>query len=128
MQSRGDSPGSGMDDETLTRACEVLGDLQEWRLPPANWARPAGIVDRLADAWSSGDADAVDAATAALEMLSPYRVERMRDSADVPPPKVLRERVVTLIHVIAGEDTTSDDAVTGTEAASQDSGTRPGGQ
>lgn len=128
MQSRGDSPGSRMDDQMLIRACEVLGDLQEWWLPPANWARPAGLVERLADAWSSGDADAVDAATAALEMLSPYRVERMRDSADVPPPKVLRERVVNLIHVIAAEDTTSDAVVTDTEATSQESGTPPGGR
>ncbi|MFD1660587.1 CATRA system-associated protein [Streptomyces caeni] len=104
MQSRADSPGTGMDAALLARARELLDDVPTWRLPPAAWSRPAAAVEALAAAYEAGDAVALGVAVARLEVLSPNRVERIADPADVTPPEPLRERVTALVHTIAEPD------------------------
>ncbi|MCM2422184.1 CATRA system-associated protein [Streptomyces sp. RKAG293] len=76
----------------------VLRDVLLWTLPADRWERPDEAVAALATAWAAGDEDAFEAATAALEMLSPHRVKRIRDSDEVPPTTPLRERLVALVH------------------------------
>ncbi|MFJ8150716.1 CATRA system-associated protein [Streptomyces sp. NPDC094468] len=110
MQSSADSPGSGTGAALLDRARELLDDVATWRLPPAAWSRPAAAVEALAAAYGAGDADALAAAVSRLEVLSPNRVERIVDPADIPPPEPLRERVTALVHTIAeqAEDATEE--------------------
>ncbi|MDG9708544.1 CATRA system-associated protein [Streptomyces sp. DH10] len=112
MQSRADSPSTGTDAALLARARELLDDVPTWRLPPAAWSRPAAAVEALAAAYDAGDGVALGAAVARLEVLSPNRVERIADPADVPPSEPLRERVTALVHTIAepGEDTAGNAA------------------
>ncbi|MDX2757711.1 CATRA system-associated protein [Streptomyces europaeiscabiei] len=101
MQSRAGSPAAGMDAALLARARELLDDVPTWRLPPAAWSRPAAAVEALAAAYDTGDGVALGVAVARLEVLSPNRVERIADPADVPPPEPLQERVTALVHIIA---------------------------
>ncbi|MFD5159382.1 CATRA system-associated protein [Streptomyces hawaiiensis] len=101
MQSRADSPGTDMDAALLARARELLDDVPTWRLPPTAWSRPAAAVEALAAAYDARDGFALGVAVARLEVLSPSRVERIGDPADVAPPEPLRERVTSLVHTIA---------------------------
>ncbi|MER6279244.1 CATRA system-associated protein [Streptomyces sp900105245] len=101
MQSRADSPGTGMDAALLARARELLDDIPTWRLPPAAWSRPGAAVEALATAYGAGDDAALRVAIARLEVLSPNRVERITDPDDVPPPEPLQERLTALVHTIA---------------------------
>ncbi|MFJ3305059.1 CATRA system-associated protein [Streptomyces sp. NPDC086549] len=103
MHSRGGSPETGISQEIRGRARSVLGDLLEWRLPAHVWERPGRVVEDMAASWTAGDEDALDVATARLEVLSPHRVRRMRDTAGVPPCAGLRERVVALVHAMDGD-------------------------
>ncbi|WP_405945548.1 hypothetical protein OG588_00735 [Streptomyces prunicolor] len=107
MQCRADSPGTGMEAALLARARELLDDLPEWRLPHAVWSRPAAAVEALAAAYDTGNGLALQVAVARLEVLSPNRVDRIVDPADVPPPEPLQEQVTALVHMIAesGEST-----------------------
>ncbi|WP_406118350.1 CATRA system-associated protein [Streptomyces sp. NBC_00989] len=110
MQSRADSPGTNLDAALLTRARVLLEDISKSRLPHAAWSRPAAAVEALAAACDAGDGPALEAAVARLEVLSPNRVDRIADPADIPPPEPLRERVTALVHIIAerGEDTAGE--------------------
>ncbi|MFJ3898865.1 CATRA system-associated protein [Streptomyces sp. NPDC090083] len=83
-----------------TRAGQLLGDIAAWRLPEAAWSRPAAAVEALATAYDTGDELAFRAAVSRLEVLSPNRVDRIEDPADVPPPEPLRERVTTLVQLV----------------------------
>jgi hypothetical protein len=111
MQSRADSPGTGVEAALLSRARELLGDLPKWRLPHAAWSRPAAAVEALAVAYDAGDGLALQVAVARLEVLSPNRVDRIVDPADVPPPEPLQEQVTALVHMIAeSEESTRGEA------------------
>jgi len=91
-----------MEAALLARVRELLDDLPKWRLPHAAWSRPAAAVEALAAAYDAGDGLALQVAVARLEVLSPYRVERITaDPADVPPPEPLQEQVTALVHMIA---------------------------
>lgn len=93
-----------MDAALLARARELLDDVPTWRLPPAAWSRPAAAVEALATAYAVGDGGSLEAAVARLEVLSPNRVDRIADPADVPPPEPLRERVTALVHILPEPD------------------------
>ena len=107
MQSKGGTRGSGIDSHTRSRARELLEDVLAWELPAGVWPRPAEAVGLVAAALAQNDGTALDSATAALELLSPHRVERVRDPADLPPPATLRERVVALVHLLEEPDRTT---------------------
>ncbi|MFE1441674.1 CATRA system-associated protein [Streptomyces sp. NPDC058739] len=96
-----------MDAALLDRAQELLRDVTIWRLPPDAWTRPAAAVEALAAAWEAGDGVALGRAVSRLEVLSPNRADPIVDPADVPPPQPLRERLTSLVHIIAdpGEGT-----------------------
>ncbi|MEU0358436.1 CATRA system-associated protein [Streptomyces cyaneofuscatus] len=100
MESKADPLGTGRDAAWPARARQLLVDVSTWRLPQAAWSRPAAAVEALAAAYDSGDAVALRIAVAKLEVLSPNRVERIADPADVPPPEPLAERVAALVHII----------------------------
>ncbi|MFG2784219.1 CATRA system-associated protein [Streptomyces prunicolor] len=86
MQSRADSPGTGMEAALLARVRELLDDLPKWRLPHAAWSRPAAAVEALAAAYDAGDGLALQVAVARLEVLSPPR-----PSATDAPDSALRD-------------------------------------
>lgn len=116
--------GGGVDGPTRAEAREILRDLLEWELPEHAWARPAEAVEAMAAALAAGDADRLGAATAALEQLSPHRVERVRDPAEMPPPEKVRDRVVFLVHSLGND---ADDAAAGAAAPDGDGDApRPG--
>jgi hypothetical protein len=117
MQSRADSPGTNLDAVLLARARQLLKDISEGRLPQAAWSRPAAAVEALAAAYDAGDALAFQVAVARLEVLSPNRVDRIADPADVPPPEPLQERVTTLVHLIAEPDESTTGEADGTDRA-----------
>ncbi|MFJ9248499.1 CATRA system-associated protein [Streptomyces sp. NPDC101776] len=89
-----------MDAALLTRARELLLDISKGRLPQAAWSRPAAAVEALAAAYDAGDESAFQVAVARLEVLSPNRVDRIADPADIPPPEPLQDRVTALVHLI----------------------------
>lgn len=89
-----------MDAALLEQARVLLLDISRGRLPQAAWSRPAAAVEALAAAYDAGDESAFRAAVARLEVLSPNRVDRIADPADIPPPEPLQERVTALVHLI----------------------------
>ncbi|MEV8544181.1 CATRA system-associated protein [Streptomyces sp. NPDC051572] len=104
-----------MDAVLLTRARELLEDIPKWRLPQAAWSRPAAAVEALAAAYDAVDGPALKVAVARLEVLSPNRVDRIADPADVPPPEPLQERVTALVHLIAEPDESTAGEADGTD-------------
>ncbi|WP_141962660.1 CATRA system-associated protein [Actinoallomurus bryophytorum] len=107
MQSDYGPLGPGIDREHRDEAKVVLDDLRHWRMPPEAWHEVEGLVNDLVAAMTSGDQATVRRMTVALELLSDERVGRVGDPADGPPPKVLMDLSVRLVHSLdedAGDD------------------------
>jgi hypothetical protein len=101
-----DSNGTGtLPPELIDEATDILDDMREWRLTPEQWAEVDLLVQRGLVAAEAGDARALDAVVADLELFGPPRAksadkgaktgqsannrdatDRLRDSLK-PPPK-----------------------------------------
>lgn len=100
-------------DRERTRAVlRALRAVLGWKLPDEGWQEAGRLVVDLAEAVRTSDTDLVDELTADLET-GGWRVTRLGAADDDDPeaagnrkaPTPVRERVVTLIHVL---DPTSD--------------------
>ncbi|WP_238006771.1 CATRA conflict system CASPASE/TPR repeat-associated protein [Dactylosporangium sp. AC04546] len=83
-------------------ALDVLGDVPEWRLPPARWPHITQLVQAMTDAVRAGDSAALDAATARLELASPVRITVLGADPVVPPPPQLQLLQNRLYHALDG--------------------------
>ncbi|KIF69067.1 hypothetical protein HY68_11450 [Streptomyces sp. AcH 505] len=102
-----------VDRERARAVLRALRAVLGWELPDEGWQEVGQLVADLAEAVRTSDTDLVDELTADLET-GGWRVTRLGAADDdrvtsgkrkAPTPAPVRERVVTLIHVL---DTTSD--------------------
>ena len=87
-----------MDDEQAREAAAVLRHVADWELAPSRWDLVDGLLDAMEAALDSGDAEALAAATADLELAGPVRIVRIGSSQPSAAPPLIRERVNQLIH------------------------------
>jgi hypothetical protein len=81
----------------------LVRDLCEGRMPAGRWNDVAALLDQLASALASGDAEAADKAVSRLEVeVSGHRTGGVGEVPpdDVPPPPQVRELAVHLLHVL----------------------------
>ncbi|MET7402098.1 CATRA conflict system CASPASE/TPR repeat-associated protein [Dactylosporangium sp. NPDC005572] len=83
-------------------ALDVLGDVPDWRLPPARWPHITRLVQAMAVAVQARDSVALDAATARLELASPHRITVLGADPVVPPPSPLQLLQNHLYHALEG--------------------------
>jgi hypothetical protein len=101
MQSRADSPGTGVEAALLTWARELLDDLPKWRLPHAAWSRPAAAVEALAVGTTRGTGSRSKSPSPGSKCSA--RPGRWIASPTGLPPAAepLQEQVTALVHMIA---------------------------
>jgi hypothetical protein len=88
----------------------VLADVLGWRTTAQHWERIAALVAAVERAVDDGDLDALDKATADLELAVPVRSNRIEE-----PPRErtaidddLRERVNRLQHSLGSDDSVAE--------------------
>lgn len=86
------------DDETVQDAVAVLQQVIMWEHTPRKWALVDSAVQALADAFETGDAEAVRAAVATLDRLGPARILRIGSSTATGIPAPVLDRRNTLVH------------------------------
>ncbi len=89
-----------LDDDVRADALDVLTDALQWRLTEARWAAIRTVVDALAAAVHTGDAEAVRTAVADLELLGPVRAVPIGREPVVPPPDPVRDEINELVGVL----------------------------
>jgi hypothetical protein len=90
----------GWDEELLSDALDVLGDLPQWRLPAPRWEQVGPILDRIERAFAEGDNDGLRFATTDLEIHGPVRANRIGTKDPQGPDQSLLERQNHLVHEI----------------------------
>ncbi|GAA0374781.1 hypothetical protein Acor_42890 [Acrocarpospora corrugata] len=79
---------------TISRGADLLREVLEWELLPAQWAEVATLLPAIAD----GDQDALQD----LELLAPVRVFATFDNEPTGPPARERDRINQLIASLDG--------------------------
>jgi hypothetical protein len=92
-----------MDDETVTEATDVLGELAEWQLPAPHWERVQVLLGRLTRAWQRADPGGFRAAVADLESCRPGRALRIGSAGTDGVPEPVLDRRNTLLHKLGGD-------------------------
>ena len=82
------------------RALQVLEDALVWDLTAAQWIEVGHALRRLRRAYDASDDRRQRDAVADLEVAGPHRVSGLGDTARLPAPRELRERINELIHAL----------------------------
>ncbi|OHV40894.1 hypothetical protein BCD49_39155 [Pseudofrankia sp. EUN1h] len=93
-----------IDGELRREALEVLAEIASWEAGATRWDEVAALLDAMAEAEAADDPEALDAATAELEALSPWRAKEAGTTPKTPPPDPVRERLNETKHQITGRD------------------------
>jgi hypothetical protein len=104
-----DYVGAAGDDQVRAEALEVLHDVLEWRTTLEHWDRITRALEIMAEAAVKADMDDLQAASDALELMSPIRIIRIGDVDGDPPSEEVRERVNRLVHSLESPETPEDD-------------------
>jgi hypothetical protein len=83
---------------TTLEVIQILREARSWELAPARWVLVDELLTTLEVALSSGDMEALAAATADLELAGPVRIVRMGSAQPEPASAPLQDRVNELIH------------------------------
>ena len=92
-----------LDDDVRADALDVLTDALQWRLTEPRWSAVRTAVDALAAAVRAGDAVAVRAAVADLELLGPVRATPIGREPIVPPPDGVLDEINELVGAMDGD-------------------------
>ena len=88
--------------DVRAEALDVVSDALQWQLADARWQTIEQTLDVMAAAIEAGDAGALTAATADLELAGPLRITRIGAAPIVPPPPPVRDRLNRLVHALGG--------------------------
>jgi hypothetical protein len=90
------------DERLRSDALDILDDVLHWWLTEPRWATVRAAVGRLSAATHRGDAGAVRAAVAELELLGPVRATAIGANPTAPVPDPVREEIDELVHTLDG--------------------------
>jgi hypothetical protein len=79
-------------------AIQILGEAKDWQLASTRWVLVSDLLTAFEAALSSGDVEALVAATVELELAGPVRIVRMGSAKPEPASAPLQDRVNELIH------------------------------
>lgn len=97
---RSDEDGDGFAAEA--DALEIALDVYLWRFSAARWAAVARILADLEAAIADNERQALESATAELELIAPVRIIMIGEQSTTPPPPEVRDRLNRLVHALGG--------------------------
>jgi hypothetical protein len=90
-------------DEIRSEALAALSDAFSWKLADERWQGIYRVLAAMAVALESGDVDALEAATAHLELAGPLRIIPIGPALGPTPP--VRDLLNKLVHALGGVTT-----------------------
>ena len=91
---------SGEIDEIRSEALAALSDAFSWKLADERWQEIHRVLTAMAAALESGDADALETATAHLELAGPLRIIPIGPALGPTPP--VRDLLNKLVYALGG--------------------------
>jgi hypothetical protein len=101
--SESDAPvrwNPGEIDEIRSEALAALSDAFSWKLADERWQEIYRVLATMAAAWESGDTEALETATARLELAGPLRIIPIGPATGPTPP--VRDLLNKLVHALGG--------------------------
>jgi hypothetical protein len=93
------TPGPGALPSSLKAdIVDIVSDVLQWRLTEARWKQVEQLVNALHEALQTASLEAVEKATADLELASPLRIIPIGTPPLEPPESQLRGIVVRIVH------------------------------
>lgn len=102
-------------DQIRSEALLALSDAFSWKLADERWQEIYRIVAKMAAALESGDVDALEAATAHLELAGPLRIIPIGPALGPTPP--VRDLLNELVHALGGVTAAQPPQATGDTGA-----------
>jgi hypothetical protein len=104
--SSSDDPSASWDRaevvDVRAEALDVVAGARRWQTTEARWQAIAQLLAAIEAAVTAGDADALAAATADLELAGPLRIRKIGTIPVVPAPEPVIYRLNRLVHALGG--------------------------